>query len=211
MKRCARCKEHFSIKEFQQPCGRIVSYCRSCRLEYQRERNTRKLAGMKKRYHPSHGPRTSKWCPRCERDLPIENFTSGRIISGYCRPCRNEYARWLFKRSRSAIPKVRTRTMVTKTCPVCKKDFTVTYGMRHLKTCGAHICVMTARLGHTPKTPISERQRTYYREWYQQKKLDPEWVRHRRMVQRARFTQQTRESGEYETFVEISVQPRMVS
>lgn len=31
-----------------------------------------------------------KWCPRCERELPIADFSGGTRRDGYCRPCKAE-------------------------------------------------------------------------------------------------------------------------
>lgn len=42
----------------------------------------------------------TKWCPRCETDLPIDQFTKGQ---GWCKPCRKEYNK-AYSQSRSQDP-----------------------------------------------------------------------------------------------------------
>lgn len=97
---CPRCESFRLWDAFaKQASGRAdghATYCRACARLVDREAKTRNAAEIKRRTAERYARPVDlaevKRCPRCTQEKPKADFyANGK--GGYCRSCRNEYAR----------------------------------------------------------------------------------------------------------------------
>ncbi|HEX5533437.1 MAG TPA: endonuclease VII domain-containing protein [Actinomycetales bacterium] len=96
LKRCPKCKLEKAIEEFgknSRSKDGLANYCRACfRLIHQdhRERK-RKQRGVVRRTPPKVVPEGMKWCPDCDKCLPVARFCKNRRtktgLATHCREC----------------------------------------------------------------------------------------------------------------------------
>jgi hypothetical protein len=108
MKVCTKCNRTLPVDQFSRNGKWLRSRCRDCCKQYRKDR----LANL-----PVNAPPKSKWCRRCEQNLPASKFSKKRDdstgLSSYCKPCQ------------SAVGKERSSALtvslpVEKACTKCR-------------------------------------------------------------------------------------------